>query len=50
MIFKQYETSEPTAEPRPGPTGMPRSRAYFTKSQTIRKYDEKPILVMTSSS
>jgi hypothetical protein len=30
---------EPTAEPRPGPTGMSRSRAYLMKSHTIRKYE-----------
>ena len=50
VIFKQYETTEPTAEPRPGPTGMSWSRAYLMKSHTIRKYDAKPILMMTSSS
>jgi len=32
-----YATSDPAAEPRPGPTGMPRSRAALMKSATIRK-------------
>ena len=32
-----YATMEPAAEPRPGPTGMPRSRAAAMKSCTIRK-------------
>ncbi len=50
VIFKQYEITEPTAEPRPGPTGISRSFAYLMKSQTIRKYDANPILRMTSSS
>jgi hypothetical protein len=27
VIRMQYATSEPAAEPRPGPTGMPASRA-----------------------
>ena len=27
-----YATSEPAAEPRPGPTGMPRSLAALMKS------------------
>ena len=37
VIFRQYDTTEPTAEPRPGPTGMSQSRAYLMKSHTIRK-------------
>ena len=41
---------EPAAEPRPGPTGMPCSRAWRIRSQTIRKYEPKPILTMTSNS
>ena len=45
-----YETTEPTAEPRPGPTGMPWSRAYLMKSQTMRKYDDSPIVMMMPSS
>ena len=28
---------DPAAEPRPGPTGIPRSRAKRMKSQTMRK-------------
>ncbi len=37
VICRQYETIEPAAEPRPGPTAMPLSLANLTKSQTIRK-------------
>src|ERR1051326_2939718 len=33
----EYATSDPAAEPRPGPTGMPWSFAYLMKSQTTRK-------------
>ena len=50
VIRRQYETIEPAAEPRPGPTAMPLSFAYLMKSQTIRKYAAKPMLTMTSSS
>ncbi len=38
MIFMHQATTEPAAEPRPGPTGMPASRAKRMKSHTIRKY------------
>ncbi len=41
---------EPAAEPRPGPTAMPLSLEKRTKSQTIRKYDSKPISAITPSS
>ncbi len=34
---RQYATSEPAAEPRPGPTETPSARAKRMKSQTIRK-------------
>jgi hypothetical protein len=37
VIPSEYATSDPAAEPRPGPTGMPRSRAAWMKSWTIRK-------------
>ena len=37
VIFRAYATSEPAALPRPGPTGMPRSRAALMKSAVIRK-------------
>ena len=37
VMSSAYETIEPAAEPRPGPTAMPLSLAYLTKSQTIRK-------------
>ena len=39
----------PQPEPR-AVQGMPCSRAYRTKSQTIRKYDEYPIFAMMASS
>ena len=37
VMRRAKETSEPAAEPRPGPTGMPLSRAKRMKSQTIMK-------------
>ncbi len=37
VIFKQKATAEPAAEPLPGPTETPISRAAFRKSQTIKK-------------
>ena len=44
-----YATSDPQPLPR-AVLGMPSSRAYRTKSQTIRKYAAYPILLMTPSS
>ena len=37
VIFKQYATTEPAAEPRPGPTDTPILRAAEIKSCTIKK-------------
>ena len=37
VILKQYETTEPAADPRPGPTRIPRSRANRMRSHTTRK-------------
>ena len=37
VISRQYATSEPAAEPRPGPTLIPFRFAKWMKSQTIRK-------------
>ncbi len=37
VISSAYATIEPAADPRPGPTAILRSFAYFTKSHTIRK-------------
>ena len=37
VIWRQYATIDPAAEPRPGPTAIPESFAYLTKSQTIKK-------------
>ena len=50
VIRKQYDTALPAAEPRPGPTRMARSRACLTRSQVMRKYDAKPMSLMTLSS
>ena len=36
--LSEWATRLPAADPRPGPTGMPCSRAYRMKSQVIRKY------------
>ena len=37
VISREYATSEPAAEPRPGPTPIPSRFANWMKSQTIRK-------------
>ena len=37
VILSAYETIEPAADPRPGPTAIPLSFANLTKSHTIRK-------------
>ena len=37
VIHKQYAMAEPAAEPRPGPTATPISRALEIKSATIKK-------------
>ena len=37
VILRLYAMSEPAPEPRPGPTGMPWTRAQLMKSQTMRK-------------
>ena len=37
VMRSAYATSDPAAEPRPGPTGMPRSRAALMKSAVMRK-------------
>ena len=50
VIRSAYATSDPAALPRPGPTGMPCSRACRMKSQTTRKYPSNPIVWMTPSS
>ena len=50
MTRSAYETTEPAAEPRPGPTRIPCSRAKRIRSHTIRKYPANPIFVMTASS
>ncbi len=47
MIWVRYETIDPAAEPRPGPTGTPWSRAYWQMSATMRKYELYPIGSMT---
>jgi len=50
VIRRAYATRLPAALPRPGPTGIPRSFAYPMKSETMRKYPEKPVFSMTESS
>ena len=45
-----YDTTDPAAEPRPGPTRMPCSRANRIRSHTIRKYPANPIFEMIDSS
>ncbi len=50
VIRSAYATSDPAALPRPGPTGMPCSRAWRMKSQTTRKYPSNPIEWMMPSS
>ncbi len=37
VISRQYATSDPADEPRPGPTEIPFCLAKWMKSQTIRK-------------
>ena len=37
VMPNEYATIDPAAEPRPGPTGIPRSRAAAMKSCTMRK-------------
>jgi hypothetical protein len=38
VMPSEYATNEPAADPRPGPTGIPRCRAAAMKSWTMRKY------------
>ncbi len=45
-----YATAHPAADPRPGPTRMPASLACLIRSQTMRKYELKPIEAIVSSS
>ena len=39
---KQYETSDPAADPLPGPTRISCVFAYLTKSNTIKKIMIEP--------
>ena len=51
VMPRQYATTDPAAEPRPGPTSTPSSlRAALMKSCTMRKYPGKPIVFMMWSS
>ena len=43
VIHKQYATTDPAADPRPGPTETPKSRATLMKSSTIKKYPGYPV-------
>ena len=38
VIHKQYATTDPAADPRPGPTDTSIERATRIKSSTIKKY------------
>ncbi|MBA7587429.1 hypothetical protein ES708_29458 [subsurface metagenome] len=50
VILFEYATTDPAADPRPGPTTTSISRAAFKKSWTIRKYPGYPIFFITESS
>ena len=50
VISKAKDARLPAAEPRPGPTGIPLSFAYLTKSMVMRKYPAKPIFLITPNS
>ena len=51
VMPRQYATTLPAAEPRPGPTMTPSLlRAELMKSCTMRKYPGKPIVFMMCSS
>ncbi len=50
VILKPYATIEPAPLPRPGPNIIPLSLPHFIKSDTIKKYPEKPIRFIISSS
>ena len=50
VIPVQYATADPAADPRPGPTETPMSRACRVKSWTIRKYPGYPVFSMVASS
>ena len=50
VIPIQYATTEPAAEPRPGPTTTPIFLDEIIISDTIKKYPANPILRMTPSS
>ncbi len=45
-----YDTSDPTADPRPGPTSMPCDFDMLIKSHTIKKYPEKLSFLIISNS
>ncbi|MPN32417.1 hypothetical protein SDC9_179895 [bioreactor metagenome] len=50
VILRLYATSDPAADPLPGPMGIPRSFASCMIPDTIRKYPANPIVRMTDSS
>ena len=51
VMPRQYATTDPAADPRPGPTITPNSsRAELMKSCTMRKYPGNPIVFMICSS
>ena len=50
VISRAYATTEPAAEPLPGPTGISCVFAKWMKSQVIKKYAENPIFSIIPSS
>ena len=46
----QYATTEPAADPLPGPTETPNFFAIFVISCTIKKYPGYPVFLIVSNS
>ena len=50
VIHRQYATTDPAAEPLPGPTETFITLAFLIKSSTIKKYHGYPIILIISIS
>ncbi len=50
VILVRKATRLPAAEPRPGPTTIPLFLAQLIKSETIKKYEAKPVFLIISNS
>ena len=50
VIQRQYATTEPAADPLPGPTETSIFLASLIKSSTIKKYPGYPVFLITSNS